>query len=322
MNDPHSTPAMDSAYAAPDELLRDLRGDNGAHAQALAVGYAMAMHDADADSWDGATLQKNLRGEGGEALRLSGLGYVMAVRDALTAASGAGRAIGSPRARAGGPADAEIVLSWLKRHPSAGRQSALSVTRRALRATTSPRRRVAEWLAECLAAPVVAKAAAFATLCLATALAWQSVTMRHATRDRAFEQSVELSQRAARITSLLLEERRFEKDSFINIADRSETEAYAGKWEAARALLADTIARTYQLDLGDSDRRAMREIETDFQAYVDGYRRVLQRIQRGEIRTAQDANRELADYKGAVHRIETVGAAINARAVRRLGILS
>ena len=121
---------------------------------------------------------------------------------------------------------------------------------------------------------------------------------------------------------MLLEERRFEKDSFINISDHKQIAAYAKKWDKSRVALANAIAMTRTLDLQNLDRQAIREIESDFGSYVAGNQSVLSEIQGGQIRTAEQANEQLAIYKAAVHRIEANGSAINARAVQRPGSLT
>ena len=315
-----------AGYPAADELLQDLRGAHGDSARAVAVGYVMAVHDSNADYLDGATLLKYLQGRGGESERLAGMGYVMAARDGIGATKGSSDASPSRDSRTRLQDDTEKVKSWLERNAWACGRLAYDAARLALEAaprSAGPRHssanlgtRIFAWFT---AQPALAKGMSVAALCLASVLGWQSFQTSPSARNRAFEQTVELSQRASSVTALLLEQRRFEKDLFINIADRDQIAFYAKKWDEARVSMAETVDRIGRLDLSQPDQRSIREIESDFQAYVAGYSRVLSEIRSGQIRTAQDANRQLAVYKGAAHRIEANGAAINARAVQRLG---
>ncbi|MGZ5248999.1 MAG: hypothetical protein ACXWIQ_02100 [Caldimonas sp.] len=326
--DGYAASRENAGYDEADELLRDLRGDNGEDRRSLAVGYVSAIRDSNADPLDGRTLLEYLRGESGEPLRLVGMGYVMAVRDAMSPPAGAVERAPSAQARARLQADAESVRSWLQRHASTSTGLAFALVRSALQDEPAGSRpqasRRSPWtpLAWFRAPHGFAKGMALATLCFVSLLVWQRHVAPDAAWTRSFEHDVELSQDAAQITRLLLEERRFEKDSFLNISNRDQIASYAKKWDESRAALAEAIARTRTLDLRDSDRQAIREIENDFQAYVSGYQRVLSRIRGGQIRTAEEANEQLAIYKAAVHRIEANGTAINARAVQRLAKLT
>ncbi len=77
-------------------------------------------------------------------------------------------------------------------------------------------------------------------------------TARHAT-----EQDVELAQRAANIQILVLNERRYEKDAFINFGDETRFSSYLQKWSAAATALARETAAAKQLQLNDADRRTL-----------------------------------------------------------------
>lgn len=319
MMQPLLAPGFDekSGYVESDDLIHDLNGDNGEARRSVARGYVTAVRDADADYLDGHALLRQLRGEGGEALRLAGQGYVMAMRDGMASRTGDGSAPSVP-ARARMQADAEHVERWLRRHRSARDGLACSLVRSALRvAPAAPPRLVFGWRRGLLVTAVAA-----ALLCIGPMLASHGPGLSRVEAGRSLGHDIELSRQAAEITRLLLEERRYEKDLFINIANREQSASYAKRWDETHAALVDAIARTRTLALQEADRRAMHEIESDLQSYAFGYQRVLSGIRGGQIRTAEEANQELAVYKSAVHRIESNGSAIAARADERLGKLT
>ena len=142
--------------------------------------------------------------------------------------------------------------------------------------------------------------------------------MREGRSAQVEARDLEVTRDAANIATMMLEQRRFEKDSIINVADRQESDGYARKWEAARASLSANIDRLGKVDLDPSDHDALVEIKRDFGQYESGYLQLLAQMQSGQIRTAQDANRMFSGYKPAAHRVERDGTEIASRALARL----
>jgi hypothetical protein len=291
MTTPLATTALAFAAASPDagyldgnQLLNDLSGENGEHMHSVAMGYVMGMHDARIGS----------------------------------AAAAPAPAAGAPRSLR---QEVDRVLRWLRRNPELRGQPAVMLVRTALdgmpKAAPAPARRGAALLA--WLATRAGSVAATAALAVAIGFLLGAWGAPDVARSRPFEQSVALSERASEITNLVLEIRRFEKDSFLNVGDRAELAAYVAKWEATRLSMNEAIERAERLDLGERDRQSLRQIDADFGVYVEGYRAVLAMIERGQIGTAQGANEHLAMYKGAIRRVEANGAALSARAIERLG---
>jgi len=272
-----------------NDLLNDLRGDNGTIMRSVAVGYVMAL----CDSWmqSAGTSQS---GDPGVAL--------------LTLEQSINRVEGwlvAHEADRGGPA-ALLVRSALEQTAPAQAERRPGGLGRFFRGARNSIDRNVVTAAVCVAAAV----------CGWSLAAILGLRAHDATRD------VELSQRASRIASLVLEERRYEKDVFINIDDRDRIESYARKWHEAHAGLNSALASVEQLELSEQDRKAVGEINADLRAYVSGYERVLLMIRKGEIRTPQEANEEFVRYKSAAHRIEAACAAIYERATQRAAPLT
>jgi hypothetical protein len=244
-------------------------------------------------------------------------------------ASGTGNPGASLPPPESGPAartDAEIVMSWLERHPPQAGVLALASVRSALEAAApAPVARGASagsalsWMRSQSA---LAKTSLAVALTLAMILIGQNLGTRQPANAMALEGNLALSELASKITSLSLEERRFEKDSFIHIQDPALFSSYEKRWNDSRLALSETIDRAGRIDMTEADRRAIEEIDSDFRAYAFGYERVVAQIRSGRIQTAQQANDALEVYKNAVHRVEANGAAITERAASRLGKLT
>jgi methyl-accepting chemotaxis protein len=135
---------------------------------------------------------------------------------------------------------------------------------------------------------------------------------------RAITNDVELSQTASLIGQLILNERRFEKDVFINIGDAEVRASYKKKWDAAKLSLDEHIAAARKLDLAENDKKALGQVGDGFRSYVDGFERTYARIESGQIKTTEEANGEFAAFKSAIHGMEDAGTELNGMAVARV----
>lgn len=139
----------------------------------------------------------------------------------------------------------------------------------------------------------------------------------------ALAQDVALAQRAGDIRTLVLLERRFEKDAFINLADAAKLAGYVKKWQDVRAKLGQTIDETAKLELNAEDSAAMRDIGSHFKVYAGGFESTLAAMAAGQITSTQDANADLGKVKAAVHGMESTSDAMSERATTRAkGVLA
>jgi len=135
--------------------------------------------------------------------------------------------------------------------------------------------------------------------------------------NRILDQHMALALHAGEIRTLVLQQRRFEKDAFINLADSEKRDDYAAKWKTAKLQLASEIDATSRLSLQDDDKQALQSIAAHGRTYADGFEATFALIRSGQIKTAQDANAELAKVKSAAHGMDTVSDATHDRAVAR-----
>ncbi|MBC7994160.1 MAG: HAMP domain-containing protein [Rhizobacter sp.] len=137
------------------------------------------------------------------------------------------------------------------------------------------------------------------------------------TTQRALSQDVKLAEHAAEIQTLILLARRFEKDTFINIADATRRDDYVKRWQANRAKMSSALADVSKLDLPREDAEAVVGMGQHFAGYVNGFEAVVEAIKRGDISTTQAANTEIGKSKGAVQGMESTSEKINERAMLR-----
>jgi PAS domain S-box-containing protein len=136
-------------------------------------------------------------------------------------------------------------------------------------------------------------------------------SMLYSTAYHAATNDVQLAQRAAMIDLLVLTERRFEKDTFINIGDSEKLASYKQKWDAGKASLTEAIATANALELTAEDKASLQQIDASFHAYTDGFEQTFGRIRSGELKTTQEANNAFGTFKDAVHGMEESSEALN-----------
>jgi methyl-accepting chemotaxis protein len=162
-----------------------------------------------------------------------------------------------------------------------------------------------------------AKGMAVAALALVFVVGVQQVsTARAAERAAAFDLAV--GRQAEYMTAMLLEQRRYEKDSILNMSDPAEIEAYANQWEKARVAMQTSLDTLGAANLADEDRQSLTAIRDDSRTYEQGYLQVLAQMRQGHVRSPQEANRMLEAYKPAAHRAEVNGVLLATRAMQRL----
>jgi len=101
-----------------------------------------------------------------------------------------------------------------------------------------------------------------------------------------------------------LELRRYEKDSFLNIADAQKEADYGEKWDKEHADLIqnlDTLDQTVTLP---EDKELLKALRTDLSTYTIGFQSVKQQISDKAIKTPADANTAMIPFKDDIRRID------------------
>ncbi len=160
-------------------------------------------------------------------------------------------------------------------------------------------------------------ACVLAALAAVTGTGLWGINSLSTTSQRVLAQDVQLAQQSSGIQGLVLQERRYEKDALINMADEHKRGEYMKKWHAARVKLTEALARVRQLDLSPEDAKAVDAMGKHFATYVAGIGVVVEMVKRGELASTQAANAEVGKYKEAVQGLEATSDQISERAMKR-----
>src|SRR5690349_14642000 len=102
-----------------------------------------------------------------------------------------------------------------------------------------------------------------------------------------------------------LDLRRYEKDTFLNIADPTAVTDYLTKWDKAYRDLNDDIDHLDKLVTTPEDREVVRNLRSDLSAYINGFQFVVRDIKDKKITTPAAANEAIKPYKDEIRRMET-----------------
>ena len=98
--------------------------------------------------------------------------------------------------------------------------------------------------------------------------------------------------------------RRYEKDTFINIASAAKMEEYVKQWNEQRGHLEGRIAAMEKVATLPEDRAVVKGLKDNLAIYVGGFNKVYRTIQAGKIRTTQEANGAIGEFKDDIHKME------------------
>lgn len=98
--------------------------------------------------------------------------------------------------------------------------------------------------------------------------------------------------------------RRYEKDYFLNIADKKKQTEYLEKWVDERNHLTSRLADLEQLADEDSDHATVKQMNADLAAYNEGFAHVRSKIEKGQITSPKAANAAILPVKDEIHRLE------------------
>jgi methyl-accepting chemotaxis protein len=118
---------------------------------------------------------------------------------------------------------------------------------------------------------------------------------------------------AARVKATTLELRRYEKDTELNIDDPQTRNDYASKWKEQRQKIREVLAEFDKFQLSPEDRGTVKSMTEDLDVYEGGFTRVLNLIEQGKLRTPQDCNQTITQYKDSIHRLEAAASDLTNR---------
>jgi methyl-accepting chemotaxis protein len=120
----------------------------------------------------------------------------------------------------------------------------------------------------------------------------------------------------ARAESLNL--RRFEKDYLLNMGEPQEQAGYLERWKEERARLEQTLTQLREQALATTDQEDTRALVQALGTYQAGFLAVAAATQRGALRTPQEGNSALSDYKDAARALDQTAATLSLRHQQQL----
>ncbi|HKR64943.1 MAG TPA: methyl-accepting chemotaxis protein [Thermoanaerobaculia bacterium] len=112
--------------------------------------------------------------------------------------------------------------------------------------------------------------------------------------------------------------RRFEKDYFLNIGNAEKEAEYLGKWEKALRSADDALTNLEHVTTDVKQLDTIRNTRADIATYATGFRGVSKRIADGQIKTGDEANKEIAPVKEEIRRVEDAMQSLDDEAMQAL----
>jgi len=121
---------------------------------------------------------------------------------------------------------------------------------------------------------------------------------------RSSERSAREIKASEQLRTTLLNERRFEKDTFLSLTSAAAMKENENKWEANKILFYQRLSELESLTHRKEDLAAVGEIRNEFDSYAGAYQNVLRRITDGELRTPQQAAEAMGGARARVKELE------------------
>jgi len=138
-------------------------------------------------------------------------------------------------------------------------------------------------------------------------------------------QNSELSAREIKVSeqliTSLLNERRYEKESFLNISSPLLMKENLEKWEAHQKLFMNRLTELESLNQNGEDHRSLVGVRKDFSEYDTTFRSIVRKISEGKIKTSQQADEALGISKNNIQEAERSLEAIANKNLEAMGAL-
>jgi methyl-accepting chemotaxis protein len=117
----------------------------------------------------------------------------------------------------------------------------------------------------------------------------------------------------------VVELRRFEKDIFLNCLDLKRVEEYEEKFMEQHQHLAIHLDALRKLAFRAEDKEHLALMANELQTYLTAMSGIIKRVKSGEIKTPQDGNKAVMEYKKAIHQMEAFSDESAKEANARMG---
>jgi len=114
----------------------------------------------------------------------------------------------------------------------------------------------------------------------------------------------QISEDASRARANVVGLRRYEKDMYINIANKEKVEEYLKKWQEQQEHLNKRMDSLEKVVYIKDEKDQLKDMQAEMKAYDAGFLKVYNAIRAGNIKTTQEANDAINEYKDSVHKLE------------------
>ncbi|MBI3397819.1 MAG: methyl-accepting chemotaxis protein, partial [Deltaproteobacteria bacterium] len=114
-----------------------------------------------------------------------------------------------------------------------------------------------------------------------------------------------IAEHSARARANVLGLRRFEKDLYLNIGSPEKETEYQKKWNEQYEHLTARISGLEKVAVLQQDKDLIKTMKDELANYKVGFDKVLNLIQAGKIKTPQEANTAITEYKDVIHKMES-----------------
>jgi methyl-accepting chemotaxis protein len=125
-----------------------------------------------------------------------------------------------------------------------------------------------------------------------------------ASADDILRIDVAAAQYSGQVQTNIVELRLFEKDFFLNVADPAVRTDYENKWKDHYATINKLLDKLQVLVRTENERNRISAMRIMLVGYEDGFQKVREAAESGQLKTAADCNRALDPYKEQIRALE------------------
>jgi methyl-accepting chemotaxis protein len=118
------------------------------------------------------------------------------------------------------------------------------------------------------------------------------------------ETDAAIADHSARAQANVLGLRRYEKDIFLNIGAKEKEEEYLKKWKEQYEHLLAEINDLEKAAISQQDKDIVKTFRAELAAYNSGFNKVYEMIREGKIKSPQEGNKAINEYKDEIHKLE------------------
>jgi methyl-accepting chemotaxis protein len=127
-----------------------------------------------------------------------------------------------------------------------------------------------------------------------------------------------VAEHAARARANVLGLRRYEKDIFLNIGSKEKEEQYLKSWKEQHERLTGRVKGLEKAAALPHDKEMIQNMKSELAAYESGFLKVVGMIAAGRIKTAEQANAAINEYKDQIHKMENASKELADEANKRM----